>query len=128
MNYGTNTGRKWIAAAVGALAMVGGTAANADINIGIRIGEPPRPRPVIIEERRVIVEEWTVGPHKSLYDADLRLRLAQRDEFRASEALEAARNREGEIAVALDDQERLIGGLRREIDEREGAWAAARAK
>jgi len=88
-----------LAAAVAAMGLWAGSAAAGDLKVGldIRIGNaPPPPPPVVVEERVVVVDDaWIVGPRRRLYDADLRLRLAQSGEYRASEELEAARRHEG---------------------------------
>src|SRR5438034_10594259 len=93
-------------AAFAAVASMGIWAANApggDVRVGvdIRIGEPLPPPPAVIVHETVVEEAWIVGPRRRVYDADLRLRIAQHAEYRASVDLEAARAREREIAAAL---------------------------
>src|SRR5437588_932724 len=44
---------------------------------------------------------YCVGPRADLYAADWRLRNAQCEQWRAQEALDAARLREGELALAV---------------------------
>ena len=61
-------------------------------------------------------DTYVVGSGGNLYDADWRLRLAQTDEIRAERDLDAARRHEGEVAVALDDQEALVADLHRRVD------------
>jgi hypothetical protein len=116
-------------AAVAAVAVSGLFAAKAasagDVSVGIRIGEPapPPPPPVVVQQTTVYsYDTYVVGYRRNLYDADWRLRLAQSDEIRAERDLDAARRREGEIAVALDDQEALVADLHRRVD---GAGANA---
>ncbi|MDB5319709.1 MAG: hypothetical protein JWN40_1340, partial [Phycisphaerales bacterium] len=124
----------WAGAALAVVAVMGfwtGSAGGGDLKVGldIRIGNaPPPPPPVVVVEERVVVvdDAWIVGPRRRLYDADLRLRLAQSAEYRASEELEAARRHEGDVALALDANERQIGELRREVAEREAGVGAAR--
>src|SRR5437764_10206798 len=87
------------AAVLGLVAMPA-VAGDVGIGIGIRIGEPaPLPRrEVVIVEERPVYETFVVGYRKSLYDADLNLRLARADEFRSYEELGAARRHEAEVA------------------------------
>src|SRR3954469_5575798 len=120
-------------AAFAAMGLWAARAAGGDLKVGvnIRIGEPPPPPPpvVVVEERPAVVvvdDGWIVGPRRRLYDADLRLRLAQSAEYRASEELEAARRHEGDVALALDDNERLMVELRHEVGEREAGIGSAR--
>lgn len=102
----------WAAAAVMGLSLTG-SAFGDGISIGIRIGEPvPPPRPVVTTTV-VTYETYCVGPRRLLYDADWRLRTAQCDEIRAQEQLEAARRHEGEVAVAMDEQEGRVAELKR---------------
>lgn len=109
-------------AAVAAVAVSGLFAAKpalaGDVAVGIRIGEPaPVPAPVVVRETTVYsYDTYVVGPRRFLYDADWRLRLAQTDEIRAERDLDAARRHEGEVAVALDDQEALVADLHRRVD------------
>jgi hypothetical protein len=107
-------------AAVAAVAVSGlfaTSSASADgVSVGIRIGEPA-PAPVVVRETTVYsYDTYVVGPRRYLYDADWRLRLAQADEIRAERDLDAARRHEGEVAVALDDQEALVADLHRRVD------------
>ena len=108
--------RRWVIAVVVFVAVAGWGLFNTQawgegFGIDVRIDVPA---PV------VVVPVEVVGGHRILYDADLRLRLAQADEWRAHEALEAARVREGEIAVALADAQAGgaggdVEGLRRRL-------------
>src|SRR4051812_5183753 len=110
-----------------ALPALGG---DVKVGIGIRIGEPaPPPRVVVVEERPVVVyETFVVGHRRTLYDADLALRLARADEFRAYEELQTARRREAELAGGLDDTEGTIADLKQRIGDRAGDAAEIHAK
>src|SRR5437762_640626 len=92
-------------AALAAVASMGIWAANApggDVRVGvdIRIGEPLPPPPAVIVHETVVEEAWIVGPRRRVYDADLRLRLAQHAEYRAWVELEAAREHLGKARAA----------------------------
>jgi hypothetical protein len=115
-------GKRAALAAVAAMGLWTSTATAGGIGIDIRIGAPPPP---IVRETVVVDEAWVVGPRKMVYDADLRLRLAQAAEYKASQELEATRAREGELAAAMDDQDRLLVNLRHEVADREAAVGAA---
>ena len=110
MNYGSSIKRAALAAvaACGLAAVIPQSAAGGDFHIGINIGGNDHHRD---RERTTVVYEYDsycVGPRRALYDADWRLRQAQVDEWRAYEALDAARHREGELAVVVDDHETLV--------------------
>src|SRR5881409_2395021 len=87
-------------AAVASMGIWARSASGGDVRVGldIRVGEPLPPPPAVVLHETVVEDGWIVGPRRRVYDADLRLRLAQHAEYRASVDLEAARAREGEIA------------------------------
>src|SRR4051794_9927576 len=116
----------WAAAAGLGIVAFAGSALGGDINIGIRIGEPaPQPRPAVTV---VSYETYVVGPRRSLYDADLRLRAAQCDEIRAQEELDGARGQEGTIAVALEGAEAQVVDLKRQVGGAAANAAEARIR
>jgi len=89
-----------------ALGILVGSSASAQLRIGIQIGiptPPPRHEPVVVEYRT-----YYVGYRRALYDADLRLRIAQTHQWQAADDLDAAKHREGELAVVVDEQEALV--------------------
>jgi hypothetical protein len=90
-----------LAAVAGLWGFAGQTQAQLDIHIGVVI-----PAPV------VVVPVEVVGLRRPLYDADLRLRIAQASEWNAHEALEAARAHEGDVAGAFADAQGLVADLR----------------
>ncbi len=115
------------------MGLVSGTALAGDVSVDIHIGTPPPPQRVIVREeviieRPVVYESYVVGYRRSLYDSDLRLRIARSDEWQAHEELAAARRNEGEFAVLLDEQEALIEKLRHRVGGRAEGLAELRAK
>jgi hypothetical protein len=108
-----------VAAGMIALPVLGG-----DLGIDIHIGSSAPPPPVIVREEvvvrePVVYETYVVGYRRDLYDADLKLRIARADEWQAHEELNAARRHEGELVVALDEQEAVIARLRDRVGDRE---------
>lgn len=99
----------------------------ADFRIGINLGGPPPERH---HEQAVVLEydTYCVGYRRQLYDADWQLREAQIEQWHAQEALANARQREGEIAVAVDDDEQLAAQFDRGRAEGDGAAAELRLR
>ena len=100
-------------------------AASGQLRFDIRVGAPPPPR-----ERIVVVEDYNtycVGYRHNLYDADWRLRNAQIEQWEAQDGLDAARHREGDIAVTVEDQEAIIAQDEKRVVEADAALDAARA-
>src|SRR5690242_15097511 len=85
---------------------------------------------VFVTSAPVVVEYHTyvVGYRRNLYDADWHLRRAQADMWNAQERLDAARQHEGEIAVAMEDQEALVAKYGKSAEESEAIAANARAR
>src|SRR5256885_13132167 len=82
-------------AAFAAVASMGIWAANApggDVRVGvdIRIGEPLPPPPAVVVHETGVEAAWVGGPRRGVYDADLRLGVAQLAEYPASADPEAA--------------------------------------
>ncbi len=101
---------------------------NVGVGVGIQIGDAPPPPPaVVVIERPVVVDTYVVGYRTNLYDADMRLRLAQADQYHASESLEGARRHEGEVAVALEEEEHVAADLHRQVGDADLSLEAAHA-
>ncbi|HEY7118828.1 MAG TPA: hypothetical protein VH475_19725 [Tepidisphaeraceae bacterium] len=113
----------WKRAALALASLYALGASAGGLNVDIRIGDNHRPPPV--HEAVVVHDEWVVGPRRSLYDADLHLRLAQAAEYHASQDLEVARHREEDAAIAAEDADRAVADRKHDLDDRE-ANAAAR--
>ncbi len=121
-------------AAVAAFGLFSGAgtamAGHLDIGIGINISAPPPPQIVVSVPAPVVTVDYNtyvVGFRANLYDADWRLRQAQNEQCLAQEALDAARHREGEIAVTVDEQEGIVAQFGKQVADSDAALAAARA-
>lgn len=79
---------------------------------------------------QVVIEynTYCVGYRANLYDADWRLRCAQTDQWRAQEDLIAARRHEGEVAIAVEDQEALVAQYGQRLADSDAAMTDARAR
>jgi len=92
-----------------------------DIHLG---GPPPRHHDEVVV---LEYDRYCVGYRQNLYDADWRLRNAQIEQFSAQDALDAARHRESEIAVVVEDREIILADYEKRVAESDGNLAAARA-
>ncbi len=122
-----------------ALGLFTGSAfAGVNVGVDIQIGGHAPPPPVVVVERPVVIVEqrpaivvvqdpYLVGFRTNLYDADARLRIAQAEQYRSSIDLDAARRHEGEIAVALEEQEHITSDLRHEVGTADLSLEAAHA-
>jgi hypothetical protein len=127
--------------AVTALGLAAGASRSAfggdlNIGIGINLGDdshhhhhddapPPPPAPFRIE----VVDEYDrycVGDRRALYDADWRLRVAECEQFRAQQALDAARRREGDAVVAIDEQQAIVAQASVRLHDSDDGLIAAR--
>src|SRR5204862_6704475 len=99
--------------------------ADVSVGSGIRIGgpPPPPPPPVVVRETVVVQDAYIVGPRRIVYDADIRLRIAQAEEFRATEYLDKARAHEERVAGADDESEKAIEAMKAELAELEAGGA-----
>ncbi len=114
-----------VAAIASATSIVSG---GVNVGVDIRVGVPlPPPPPAVVVEEHVSYDTYVVGFRRNLYDADWRLRTAQREEFLATQDLDAARRHEGEVAVALEEQEGVVAQWGQRVAESDAALAAARA-
>lgn len=130
MNHRSSIKRAALAAvtACGLFAVVPQSIAGTDFHIGINLGGNDRHRD---RERTTVVYEYDtycVGSRRTLYDADWRLRQSQVEEWRAYEALAAARQREGDLAVVVDDHEQLLAEFNTRGDRASGAVEEARIR
>jgi len=130
MNYRSSIKHAALAAvaACGLVAVIPQSAQGGDFRIGINIGGNDHHRD---RERTTVVYEYDsycVGHRRNLYEADWQLRQAQVEEWHAYEALAAARQREGDLAVVVDDHEQLLADFNTRGERASGAVEEARLR
>ena len=116
-----------LAAAFASVAIFPGHASAGRFSIDINIGLPPAPPPHHSDVVVLDFDQYYVGYHRYLYDADWRLRNAQIEQWHAQDALDDARHHEGEIAVVVEDKEAFVAQFGTRAADSDAAFTAAHA-